>query len=306
VTAHKHLLSKGVHLIVDRVTKSRRVLTFFADDGRPFFVIPMGPRSCIGTTDTPTDSAAPVVTEEDRRFVLGNINKRLRLRHPLREEDIVAERCGVRPLAVPAASPNGDGAGADWMQLSRKHVVEVDRARRHVSIFGGKLTDCLNVGAEVADAILGFGVVMPRADRRWYGEPPEDVRRDFFRRAEEMGLDLMTSPRSHDKLSIRLWRRYGAAAFGLLEDINKDPKMGQLIIENTEYIRAEVALLAEREMIVTLEDFLRRRSKISLVVHEDILRHAPGLRVACQILFGEDADREMGAYFDAAPPPAPA
>ena len=51
-TQHRHVLSKGIHVIVRRLTHSWRVLTFFADDGRLFFVIPMGPRTCIGTTDT--------------------------------------------------------------------------------------------------------------------------------------------------------------------------------------------------------------------------------------------------------------
>ena len=41
-TANQHILSKGVHLIVDKIIPERKVLTFFADDGRLFFVIPMG------------------------------------------------------------------------------------------------------------------------------------------------------------------------------------------------------------------------------------------------------------------------
>ena len=51
-TEHAHVFSKGIHLIVDGLTKVNRVLTFFADDGRPFFAIPMGRRTSIGTTDT--------------------------------------------------------------------------------------------------------------------------------------------------------------------------------------------------------------------------------------------------------------
>src|SRR4029077_5849357 len=82
-TAHRHVFSKGIHLLVDRLTPNRRVLTFFADDGRLFFVIPMGPCTAIGTTDTRVDDPNAVVTDEDRRFVLSNINKRLRLPHPL-------------------------------------------------------------------------------------------------------------------------------------------------------------------------------------------------------------------------------
>ena len=126
-TAHRHVFSKGIHLIVDRLTPNRRVLTFFADDGRLFFVIPMGPRTCIGTTDTRVESPIAHVTDEDRRFVLDNINKRLRLPAPLTEDDVIAERCGVRPLAVAVAG--GGRKTTDWMQLSRKHVVEVDAGR---------------------------------------------------------------------------------------------------------------------------------------------------------------------------------
>ncbi|MBC7984151.1 MAG: FAD-dependent oxidoreductase, partial [Candidatus Obscuribacterales bacterium] len=101
-TQHRHVFSKGVHLIVDRITESPRVLTFFADDGRLFFVIPLGPKSCIGTTDTRVTELPARVTPEDRRFILDNINKRLNLNNPLTEADIIAERCGVRPLVVDA------------------------------------------------------------------------------------------------------------------------------------------------------------------------------------------------------------
>ena len=65
------------------------------------------------------------------------------------------------------------------------------------------------------------------------------------------------------------------------------------MIENSEYLRCEVAMAARREMIVKLDDFLRRRSKIALVVHRDRLRESAGLTEACQVLFGAAA-RERG------------
>ena len=51
-------------------------------------------------------------------------------------------------------------------------------------------------------------------------------------------------------------------------------------------------------MIVTLEDFLRRRSKIALVVPREEIRQAEGLFEACEILFGEQAQTRYDAYFD--------
>ncbi len=297
-TAHKHVFSKGIHLIVDRLTPSRRVLTFFADDGRLFFVIPMGPRTCIGTTDTRVESPLAEVTDDDRRFVLDNINKRLRLPAKLTEKDIIAARCGVRPLAV--AVGQGGKKTTDWMQLSRKHVVEVNAEARHLSIFGGKLTDCLNVGEEVAAQVRALGVLLPYPEAHWYGEPPPETRREFWHQAKLMDLDGLTSPRSSEKLTPRLWRRYGAQAFGLLEDIRSDPSMAEVLIENAEYLRCEIELAARREMVVKLDDFLRRRSKISLVVTQKALRDAPGLHEACQLLFGEQAQARYDEYFASA------
>jgi glycerol-3-phosphate dehydrogenase len=298
-TSHHHVFSKGVHLIVARLSENRRVLTFFADDGRLFFVIPMGPRTCIGTTDTRVESPYAHVTAEDRAFILDNINARLRLPRKLTTDDIIAERCGVRPLAVGADSKRG----ADWAQLSRKHAIEVDRATRHVSIFGGKLTDCLNVGEEVAREVESLGVALSYPRARWYGEPPDETRREFMHQARLMNLDAMTSPRSSEALSTRLWRRYGAQALGLLEDIREDPAMGEVLIEGAEYLRCEIRLAARCEMIVKLDDFLRRRSKIALVISRSDLHDAPGLREACSMLFGADADARYDEYFGARPAP---
>lgn len=292
-TRHRHVLSKGIHILVRRLTKSWRVLTFFADDGRLFFVIPMGPRTCIGTTDTRVESAEVGVTDADRRFVLDNINKRLRLEQPLTEADVIAERCGVRPLVIDTerAAP----AGEDWLQLSRKHAIEVEE--RVICIFGGKLTDCLNVGEEILEEVERAGIHVPYPGQRWYGEPSAGTRDDFFHQARLMNLDAMTAKTSSEPLSVRLWRRYGAQAMGLLEHIREDPKDAELLIEHAEYLRCEIEQAANREMITKLDDFLRRRSKIALVVSAEALRKAAGVREACRILFGDEADRKYDEYF---------
>jgi len=292
-TGHKHVFSKGIHLIVPRLTKGKRVLTFFADDGRLFFVIPMGPRTCIGTTDTRVSSPHSEVTDEDREFVLSNINKRLVLSKPLTKADVIAERCGVRPLVV----ANTGGDTKDWLQLSRKHAVDVDDAKKHISIYGGKLTDCLNVGEEIAAHCQRLGLVLPYPKRVWFGEPRGEAREEFLHQAELMELDAMTAKASSEKLSSRLWRRYGSAAFPMLEEIRRDPSMAEVLIEGAEYLRCEIEHAARREMIVKLEDFLRRRSKISLVIANEELRDAKGLREACEILFGAAADAKQAEYF---------
>lgn len=299
-TAHRHLFSKGIHLIVPRVQSEStdappRILAFFADDGRLFFAIPMGMRTCIGTTDTRVESPYTEVTDADRDFVLENINKRLNLPKPLSRKDIIAERCGVRPLVVQGRA---GGEGRDWMHLSRKHEIDVDKARAHLSIFGGKLTDCVNVGNEVSRIVAELGVALAYPRYHWYGEPDRSVYEEYLHQARLMDLDAYTSPESIEPLSSRLWRRYDRQAFELLAEIREDPRQAEVLIKGTDYLRCEIRLARRQEMIVTLEDFLRRRSKIALVVPREEIRQAEGLLEACEILFGEQAQTRYDAYFD--------
>lgn len=296
ISNYKILYSKGVHLVVRKLTDSEKILTFFADDGRLFFAIPLGPKTCIGTTDTRITNLPPQVTDHDRDFILDNINKRLDLSPPLTKNDILAERCGVRPLVVdPNTKTKGDAD--DWTSLSRHHKIELNTDRKYLAIFGGKLTDCLNIGEEVCQNIqkLGISIPFPKAD--WYGEPHPIIRDKFFHQSTLMSLDEMTSPSSSEPLSQRLWRRYGTNAFWLLEEIREEPSMADLLVEGTEYIKCELFYAARREMVVKLEDFLRRRSKIAMIAKKSDLREAKGLMEACKILFGDDAKAKWEEYF---------
>lgn len=295
-TEHRIVYSKGIHLIVPRLTTHRhdRVLAFFDDTQRLFYVIPMGQRSVIGTTDTRIDTPFTHVTDEDRDFLLGQINARLDLPQPLTRDDVIAERSGVRPLVVRTGS--GDQTDADWTSLSRKHEIEVDRARGVVTVFGGKLTDCLNVGEEVAADVEALGIPLEKDLRNWYGEPAAATRKEFYRQARLMRLDRLRTKPGAEPLSDRLWRRYGRRAFELLEAIRADPTMGEDVMGSADYLRAELYTAAEHEMVVTLDDFMRRRSKIDLVVRDDDIIGSPGLREVAEILFGDDADRRLADY----------
>jgi glycerol-3-phosphate dehydrogenase len=256
-TEHRHLLSKGIHLLVPRITETHRVLAFFADDERLFFAIPMANRTCIGTTDTPVEDPVTQVTDDDRDFVLSNINARLDLSPPLTRKDIIA----------------------------------------HISIFGGKLTDCINVGDEISDCVSRLGLKVSRPAGKWYGEPGRREQEAYFERARALGLDQLVAPDTGEALSERLWRRYGANASTMLEAIEQNPGLREPMIDNTGIRRCEIAYLAKHEMIVKLEDYLRRRSKIELLVPQATLRQSAGLFEACEKLFGDDGKKRFDEYF---------
>ena len=294
-TKHKIVFSKGIHLIVPRLSNQERVLAFFDDTQRLFYVIPMGTRSMIGTTDERVSDPITDVTNEDRDFLLNQINERLDLQTPLSPRDIISTRSGVRPLVVEASNTTSDET--DWTSLSRKHALEVDAKRSWVTVFGGKLTDCVNIGNEVSALVKKLGVPLTRDKKSWYGEPPKATREEYFRQARLMGLDRITTRASFETLSTRLWRRYGLRAFAMLEAMRDDPSMADEIIEDADYVRVELFYAAQTEMITKLDDFLRRRSKIALVLDHDEVRDADGIQEACQLLFGDDAQRRFDEYF---------
>ena len=296
-TEHRIVYSKGIHLVVPRLTTRHhhKVLAFYDDTERLFYVIPMGRRSVIGTTDTRIDTPFTEATEEDIDFLLEQINERLDLEKPLSKADIIAKRCGVRALVV--GTDSGDQSEEDWTKLTRKHVVEVDEDRQVVTIFGGKLSDCLNIGEEVAADVERLGVPLERDLRNWYGEPAAATRNEFYRQARLMRLDDFRAKPDTEPLTDRLWRRYGRRAFAMLEEIRRDPRMAEDIMGSADYLRAELHSAAESEMITKLEDFMRRRSKIELVVRDRDIEGSSGLREVAEILFGDEADRRLAEYF---------
>ena len=84
----------------------------------------------------------------------------------------------------------------------------------------------------------------------------------------------------------------------MLESIRENPDKGKLLIKNAEYLVVELEHASQREMVTKLDDFLRRRSKISMVLKPEAILNDPGLQEACKILFGEQADSKIQEYKD--------
>lgn len=299
ITEHRHLFSKGVHLVVNSISKQRHILTFFASDGRLFFVIPMGNKTAIGTTDTQVETPEVNVTDEDRKFILDNANSLLNLSRPLTNADIISERCGVRPLAQ-----NGGDGVADWVKLSRKHVIETSQTPGYFSIFGGKTTDCINIGDELIALIAKMGIHLPNAGTKWYGEPDRHVQSEFLERARSINLDNYVPVGASESVSERFWRRYGIDAFSLLDkiiinDVVSDDAT-EYPFDGLEFMRCELEYAAEQEMVVKLEDFLRRRSMIEQTTRREALLHGDGLREICRALFADNAQAKLDEYLSTA------
>ena len=255
-SSHRHIFSKGIHLIFPKFEERNRVIASFADDGRLFFVIPMGERVCVGTTDTRVETPETEVTEEDRDFLLGNINRIFRFDSPLDRSDVISERCGVRPLVVENAAGETEG---DWFKLSRKHFISVDEEKKSLSLFGGKLTDCLNIGEEILELLEGrLGFPIRSRNLETLGEPSERERERFLAQCEILKVDVPDQPK--EAFRRRLWRRYYDRHEELLEMLEADRDLLRPLAEGVSLYRFDEEMAYRFEMAYDREDFLRRRT----------------------------------------------
>jgi glycerol-3-phosphate dehydrogenase len=257
------VFSKGIHLVVPKLTSDDRILAFWDEQGRLFYVIPMHDRSVIGTTDTRVDDPAEQVTDEDRQFVLRQINVSMNLTKPLTTKDIISERCGVRALVVNQGST---GDGEDWHKLSRKHVVELDPSGA-ISILGGKFTDCLNVGDEIVRAVSKY-LKMPAQQSKWFGEDPKEDFALLLKQATDLGQDELVS----GEILHQLWRRHGAAARQILTQLSQNPSDRELVFDGLAITYGELRHIVQNEQVGTRDDLLRRRLPISMVRSSEEIR----------------------------------
>jgi glycerol-3-phosphate dehydrogenase len=262
--AGAHLvLSKGIHLVVPKLTTDDRVLAFWDEEGRLFYVLPMHDRSVIGTTDTRVNQPETQVTDEDRDFVIRQINKSMNLAKPLTRSDIIAERSGVRPLVAANARQKKNSDEVDWHKMSRKHVIAADADKKVVSIFGGKLTDCLNVGQEIIDELSDFGFNLN--PKKWFGEPVVNKKAKaqvLQALVAQVRLKAGDAPWS-EQVANGLYRRHSLQAAAIVgESAAKDLAP---IFDGLDYCAAELRYIADSEMVVTQQDLLRRRTPLALI-----------------------------------------
>ena len=146
--------TKGVHVLVPRLTQQHAIAFQARGDGRILFVIPWGDYSLIGTTDTDYDGDPAEVRADhaDIDYLLTEA-RALFPEAALAESDVITTMAGVRPLlASDIPSPSA---------RSREHRV-VQTGRNLLAIVGGKYTTYRVIAQQTVDAVL---VILHEASR---------------------------------------------------------------------------------------------------------------------------------------------
>jgi glycerol-3-phosphate dehydrogenase len=177
---------------------------------------------------------------------------------------VISSFAGLRPLA--------GGAGGATKELSRREAI-IENAAGMVSIIGGKLTAWRAMAERAVDlAVKRLG-------------PEGSAMQASLRRCRTAEIKLANSARLTREMTLEatriahkfnmpvetvehLMQSYGGNYAAVLEPTRRREELKRALIEGLPHIEAEVIYAVRHEMAATVDDFLSRRTRLSLLVRD--------------------------------------
>jgi glycerol-3-phosphate dehydrogenase len=279
--------SKGVHIVVPRDRINGEVGLILRTEKSVLFVIPWGSHWIIGTTDTDwtLDKAHPAASRADIDYILEHVNQVLAT--PITHDDITGVYAGLRPLL------SGDSEMTS--QLSREHAV-ARPVPGVIAVAGGKYTTYRPMAADAVDAVaqdvtrdVPASVTdnVPLAGAEGYAAMVNQL----DRLSQEWGI--------HRFQAEHLLNRYGSLTPEVLALAADDPTLLQPVPGAEEYLMVEMVYAATHEGALHLDDFLARRTRISIETSHRGVDSAEAVARAVAPVLGWDTDRaanEVASY----------
>ena len=262
--------SQGVHIVLDPsfLPGQSAIMVPHTDDGRVLFAVPWHHRIIIGTTDTPlqpVDDASllePVPMGEEIDFILGQIGKYL-TKVPERK-DILSVFAGLRPLVK--------GSSKKTAELSRDHLVALS-ASGLLTVTGGKWTTYRRMAEDAINtAVHRFGL---------QAGPCVTAELSIHGAREDTDFD---TPLYY----------YGSDKPALEAMIREEAELGELLHPSLPYLKAEILWAVRREMCMTVEDALARRTRALLLDARASMEAAPAVASLMAREMNQDKSWETG------------
>ena len=286
--------TKGVHLQFRRKYVKNNMATIIRSitDDRAFFVLPRNKDfTIIGTTDTDykEDLANPFCNKEDADYLI----KSVKYYFPSAElgyENIISTYAGIRPLVMQK--------GKSESEISRKHIIFFSNEGL-LTITGGKLTAWRSM-AEDLFKMVEEREIFPNIARK------ENFSKQKFiisLEKEEWLEELKKSKIQLDNnISDHLYQQYGKGASRILELIKQDVSLKEKIIEENNFIKAEILYCLRYEPTPHLIDIFCRRTEMALWIdHKKTFEAAKKVAeiMAIEYLWDENkVKQEIEFYMD--------
>jgi glycerol-3-phosphate dehydrogenase len=281
VASHRITPAKGVHLSVprERLAVETAAVLNVPGDRRSIFVVPFedAPFTFIGTTDTAYDGTLdrPECTPDDVTYLLDTVNASTSAN--LTPQDVTGLWAGLRPLLSRNQGPAMSERTAD---LSRRHKV-TDSKDGVVHITGGKWTTYRQMAEDTVDALSPYIANLAKV------------------RTKSLRLHGTSAWRPRGEMETHLYQRYGSDTSELLALIAADPALANVTITGQRYLDVEFIYAARREMAISLNDLVTRRTRAHLHDARATLSSAPAIAalVASELRWDQaECERQVEAY----------
>jgi len=248
-------LTKGVHLILPKALGNEALLLTAKADGRVFFMIPWYGLTLLGTTDTDYsgDIDQVCVEADEVDYLLTEANRVLDINWT--EADIIGRYAGLRVLKQ-SSKTTPSAVSRDW-------ALKVADNGLLISI-GGKITSAREDAAQIVNVLcenLGISEPCKTNGRPFPWLPDQD-----YRLWSKAALAEAVT-RGVDKESAQwLIRRHAKRVSMIFQLIEQDAALAKRITPSLPFVLADLVFCAGNEMVVHLEDLLRRRIPLLILV----------------------------------------
>ena len=230
-------------------------------DGRIAFVIPRHDYgqgiTIVGTTDGPTTLPPDEIEEEgeaiakDQAYLLellGQYFPTLKLS----DADVINHYIGIRPLVNPKR--NQGSSSGNLQKVSREHTIDQGPGGS-VIVAGGKYTTFRKMAEEIVDfATKGQDHRAPKTETLLFAPAhPEKIRR-----AREVARSKAYV------IPEKIFERYGADAIKIYQIHISDCDQNVEYPEGFPLLEAQFRYAVRHQMVLTVEDFVRRRQPLHL------------------------------------------
>jgi glycerol-3-phosphate dehydrogenase len=248
--------TKGVHLQYRRrdIKNKNAAIVFSKKDNRAFFVLPRDKDyTIIGTTDTDykADLANPFCNKEDADYLIESAN----YYYPnanLEYGNILSTYAGIRPLVMQK--------GKSESEVSRKHIIFFSKDGL-LTVTGGKLTEWRAMAEDVFNHIQEKNI-FPTAVREKHFSKQSFIigltKDKWVQILENSGIAI------EEDIADHIYHQYGRGAIKILELIREDSSLKERILDDNNFILAEIIYTLRYELTAHLIDVFCRRTEMSL------------------------------------------
>jgi glycerol-3-phosphate dehydrogenase len=232
------------------------------------------------------------VEESDIAYLLTEANHYLKTAWT--KTDVIGSYAGVRVMKHDDKSAPS-AASRDWELKTARNGVHYSN--------GGKITSAREDAAHIVNTIcaqLGISVPCPTRGKKFPWTPSEDYSvwlPAVSAQASKLGIDAESA--------LWLFRRHGKRSDEIFRILENNPETAERILPTLPFIHADLLWCARNEMVVHLDDLLRRRMPLLILSKRseaDLRRIAES--VAATLQWDETTlNREVDACRQKWPPP---